>query len=85
MASVVTVFRIYPKDQEDAATTMADIKTKMVYKPVDMKLEEVAFGIKLIRVAFKFEDKEMGSSKIEEALKKLDSVGEIEVEEETLL
>lgn len=85
MASVVTIFRIYPKEQADIAKAVEDIKTKMAYKPADIRQEEVAFGIKLIRAAFKFEDKEMGSSKIEEELKKLDSVGEVEVEEETLL
>ncbi|MDE1865548.1 MAG: hypothetical protein KGH94_02830 [Candidatus Micrarchaeota archaeon] len=85
MATVVTIFRIYPKEQDQIAKTLDDIKTKMEYKPSDIRSEEVAFGIKLIRAAFKFEDKEMGSSKIEDALKKLDSVGEVEVEEETLL
>lgn len=85
MATVVAVFRIYPKEQTDIEGTLNDIRTKMEYKPADMRAEEVAFGIKLIRAAFKFEDKEMGSSKIEDALKKLDSVGEVEVEEETLL
>jgi translation elongation factor EF-1beta len=85
MATVVTIFRIYPKEQADVEKTMSDIKTKMEYKPADIRQEEVAFGIKLIRAAFKFEDNDMGSSKIEDALKKLDSVGEVEVEEETLL
>jgi translation elongation factor EF-1beta len=85
MASVVAVIRIYPKEQSDIEKTLVDIKTKMEYKPADARIEEVAFGIKLIRAAFKYEDKEMGSSKVEEALKKLESVGEVEVEEETLL
>ena len=85
MGTVVAIFRIYPKEQDQVEKTLSDIKTKMEYKPADIRQEEVAFGIKLIRAAFKFEDKEMGSSKIEDALKKLDSVGEVEVEEETLL
>jgi translation elongation factor EF-1beta len=85
MSSVVVVFRIYPKEQDQVEKTVNDIKTKMEYKPADIRSEEVAFGIKLVRCAFKFEDKEMGSSKIEDAIKKLDSVGEVEVEEETLL
>lgn len=85
MGSVVAIFRIYPKEQEGLEQALNDIKTKMTFKPADIRSEEVAFGIKLIRAAFKFEDKEMGSSKIEDELKKLDSVGEVEVEEETLL
>jgi translation elongation factor EF-1beta len=85
MATVVVVFRIYPKEQDQVDRTLSDIKTKVEPKPVDIRSEEVAFGIKLVRCAFKFEDKEMGSSKIEDQIKKLDSVGEVEVEEETLL
>jgi translation elongation factor EF-1beta len=85
MATVVVVFRIYPKEQDQVDKTLADIKTKIEPKPVDIRSEEVAFGIKLVRCAFKFEDKEMGSSKIEDQIKKLESVGEVEVEEETLL
>ena len=85
MATVVVVFRIYPKEQDQVDRTLNDIKTKITPKPADIRSEEVAFGIKLVRCAFKFEDKEMGSSKIEDAIKKLDSVGEVEVEEETLL
>jgi translation elongation factor EF-1beta len=82
MSSVIVIFRIYPKEgMLDSA--ISEIKTTM--KPQDMRTEEVAFGIKLIRVAFKFDDSQMGSSKLEDQLKTLKSVGEVEVEEETLL
>jgi translation elongation factor EF-1beta len=82
MSSVVVIFRIYPKEGRlDEA--MSEIRTKL--KPADMRSEEVAFGIKLIRAMFKFDDAEKGSSKIEEQIKALENVGEVEVEEETLL
>ena len=85
MSSVVVVFRIYPKEQDKVKETLNDIMTKITPKPADIRAEEVAFGIKLVRCAFKFEDKEMGSSKIEDQIKALASVSEVEVEEETLI
>lgn len=82
MSSVVVVFKIYPKEGKlDEA--MAEIKEKL--KPADMRSEEVAYGIRLIRAAFKFNDEEKGSSSIEEQIKALENVGEVEVEEETLI
>jgi translation elongation factor EF-1beta len=62
---------------------MSEIKEKM--KPQDMRAEEIGFGIKLIKAAFRFNDEQTGSSKIEEAVKNIEGVGEVEVEEETLL
>lgn len=83
MSSVVVIFRIYPKDGFKIEDTVSEIKSKL--KPADLKTEEVAFGIKLIRVAFKYDDSTMGSSKIESELNALESVGEVEVEDETLI
>jgi translation elongation factor EF-1beta len=82
VSTVVVIFRVYPKEGMLEGAT-SEIKDKL--RPFDMRIEEVAFGIKLIRAAFKFNDDQMGSSKIEDQIKALDSVGEVEVEEETLL
>jgi translation elongation factor EF-1beta len=81
MSNVIAVFKIYPKEE------MLDKALEQVkgMGPQDVRTEDLAFGIKIIRAAFKFNDEESGSSKIEERLKGLDSVGEVEVEEETLL
>ncbi len=82
MSSVAVLFKVYPKDNmSDAA--MTNIKKQM--NPAGMQLEDVAFGIRVIKVLFKFDDSKTSSSKIEEDLRKVDGVGEIEVMEEGLI
>ena len=82
MSKVAVVFKVYPKDgMLDQA--VANIKEKM--NPPGMQTEDIAFGIKVIKVLFKFDDTETSSSKIEEELRKVEGVGEIEVFEEGLI
>ena len=82
MSSVAVLFKVYPKENMlDQA--VKEIKEKM--KPVGMQVEDLAFGIKVIKVMFKFDNEKTSSSEFEEGLKRLESVGEIEVEEEGLL
>lgn len=82
MSKVGVVFKIYPRDGELERAADA-VRTEL--KPASMQLEEVAFGIKLIKAFFKFDDTETSSSKIEESIKRISSVSEVEVEEESLL
>ncbi len=82
MSKVAILFKVYPKDNMlDKAA--ANIKEKM--NPAGMQTEDVAFGIKVIKVMFKFDDSETSSSKIEDELRRVEGVGEIEVMEEGLL
>lgn len=82
MSSVAVLFKVYPKEgMLDQA--VANIKEKM--KPAGMQVEEIGFGIKVIKVIFKFDDAQTSSSKIEECLRNTEGVGELEVEEEGLL
>jgi translation elongation factor EF-1beta len=82
MSSVAVLFKVYPKEgMLDQA--VANIKEKM--KPAGMQVEEIGFGIKVIKVIFKFDDAQTSSSKIEEGLRNTEGVGELEVEEEGLL
>ncbi len=82
MSKVAVLFKVYPKDN---MLDKAVANIKQIMNPTGMQTEDVAFGIKVIKVMFKFEDSETSSSKIEDALKKVDGVGEIEVMEEGLL
>lgn len=82
MPKVAVLFKVYPRDNMlDKA--LSNIKEQM--KPAGMQTEDVAFGIKVIKVMFKFDDSETNSSTIEEALRKVEGVSEIEVVEEGLL
>ena len=49
-----------------------------------MQLEDIAFGIKVIKVMFVHDDSE-GSSIIEEKLRKVNGVTEVEVADESLI
>jgi len=82
MSKVAVLFNVYPKDNNTEAA-MDNIRKKM--NPAGMQSEEVAFGIKVIKVMFKFDDTETSSSKIEDELRKVEGVGELEVAEEGLI
>ncbi|MEM0107147.1 MAG: hypothetical protein QXD11_01155 [Candidatus Micrarchaeaceae archaeon] len=81
MGKARIIFRIYPKEG------MLDKALKEIkeLKPMDIQEDEVAFGIKLINVLFVYDADKNGSSEIEEKLKKLDSVSEVEVQDESLM
>lgn len=82
MSKVAVVFKVYPQDNMlDKA--VENIKKEM--NPPGMQIEDVAFGIKVIKVLFKFDDSETSSSTIEDKLRKVEGVGEIEVFEEGLI
>jgi translation elongation factor aEF-1 beta len=82
MGKIAIIFKVYPEDNAlDKA--LKNIKEKMA--PKSMQEQEVAFGIKLIRVLFVLEDEDKAASKLEDALKQIDGVREVEVEEESLL
>jgi translation elongation factor EF-1beta len=79
MGKVATLFKVYADDAEAA-------KTKIVaeLKPTSIQVEEIGFGIKVIKVMFIHEDQE-GSTNFEEGLKRIDGVHDVEVAEESLL
>lgn len=81
MSKAAILFKVYPKDGRlDAA--LDEIKSNM--EPSDIGLEEVGFGIKVIKVLFTY-DTATGSSEIEERLRGLDNIQEVEVEQDTLI
>ncbi|MGD0729585.1 MAG: hypothetical protein ABR981_05910, partial [Candidatus Micrarchaeaceae archaeon] len=81
-SSVAVLFKVYPKEGMLDATAK-NIKEQM--SPTGMQVEDLAFGIKVIKVIFKFDDAQTSSSKIEEKLRNVEGVGELEVEEEGLI
>ncbi|MEM0086852.1 MAG: hypothetical protein QW774_01855 [Candidatus Micrarchaeaceae archaeon] len=81
MGKVGIVFKVYPEaGKEEELSKLISEKLK----PQGIQLSDVAFGIKIIKVLFVRDDEE-GSTKLEEELKKLPNVSEVEVEEESLL
>lgn len=82
MSKVAVIFKIYPRENE-LDTALKEIKDKL--KPAAIQSEDVAFGIKVIKARFVFDDSNSSSSSIEDRLKRLNGVGEVEVEEESLI
>jgi len=83
MAMVAVVFKVYPKEGEAIEATADNIRAQM--HPATVQIEDLAFGIKLAKILFKFDDATASSSKLEEGLRAVQGVGEVEVEEESLI
>ncbi|MCL5419958.1 MAG: hypothetical protein M1354_03735 [Candidatus Marsarchaeota archaeon] len=81
MGKVATVFKVYVDNGTDASASR-EIKEKL--KPNGIQSEEVAFGIKVLKVMFIHEDDE-GSTAFEEKLKRIHNVTEVEIDSESLL
>ena len=79
MGKVATLFKVY---SDDADAVLPKIKKET--SPTSIQLEEIGFGIKVIKVMYVHEDSE-GSTKLEERLKKVEGIKDVEVEEESLL
>ncbi len=80
MGKVATTFKIhFDNDKED---NIKDALTKLGAK--DIEIEELAFGIKVIKALFIHDDNE-GSSDIEEHIKGIDGVSQVDVIDETLI
>jgi translation elongation factor EF-1beta len=80
MGDVAVLFRIYTVEGG-----IDKVKTEIVkLKPRGLQIEDVAFGIKTIKVLFIHSDSQ-GSSEIEDELRKIPGVNEVEVLEETLV
>ncbi len=82
MSRASVTFKIYPADGVAIEALAAVIKGM---DPVAVQPMDVAFGIKVLKARFVFDDTQNSSSKIEEQIKKSDLVGEVEVEDESLI
>ncbi|MEM4577140.1 MAG: elongation factor 1-beta [Candidatus Nezhaarchaeales archaeon] len=87
MAKVVVLLRILPADVEVDVETLKDKIQSAIAKLGEgfalqsYEVESIAFGLKALRVAIVMpEDVEGGTYILEEAVRNVDGVGEIEVE-----
>jgi translation elongation factor EF-1beta len=81
MSMVSIIFKVYPEENsfDSVASALKGMEAR------DVKAEDVGFGIKVIKAMFVFDDAKTNSSSIEEAVKGIAGVSEVEVEEESLL
>jgi translation elongation factor aEF-1 beta len=88
MGEVMLVYKIYPKEIEDVGKIQDKIKEGLPedFKLNTLELEPVAFGLKVVKASFIFPDKVSGlSDKLENFLKNIEYVSEIEVTAQTLI
>jgi translation elongation factor EF-1beta len=82
MGSVAVTAKVFVEDMEVFDKVKDSIQKEM--DPYKLEEEEVAFGMKVLKVTFVVKDSS-GGSDIEERLKKVKGVSEVQVEEVTLI
>ena len=82
MGKVATVFKVYAEDIAQTDSIKAEISKD--FKPTGIQVDDIGFGIKVIKVMFVHEDQD-GSTSYEEGLRKIKGVRDVEVEDETLI
>jgi len=75
------VARVFPEDPAQIDKIKEEIAKRM--RLADSKVEEIAFGAKLLKVLIIVSDKEGGD--IEEKLKEIPGVSEVQVDEVSLI
>ena len=81
MGRVAVLFKVYVEAGQEEKVGKEIVQN---LKPSSIQLEEIAFGIKVIKVLFIHEDSE-GSDVYEQKLRKVKGVNEVEVAEESLI
>lgn len=83
MGKVAMNIKVMPESAEtDIEKISEEIKNKLEVK--DLKIEPIAFGLKAIKILVLVEDNE-GSEKVENTIRDIEGVGEVEVESVTLV
>ncbi|MFB6245427.1 MAG: elongation factor 1-beta [Candidatus Nanohaloarchaea archaeon] len=79
MGKISCVYKVMPEDAETDLNAIKD-QLKELIDVQDLGEEEVAFGLKAIKVSTITTDEEGGTDAVEEKLEQLDSVQSIELE-----
>jgi len=90
MGYIMSIYKIYPEEPEDIDKIVEILKKGFVepfkVQTNDIRIEPIAFGLKLIRVGIVFPDKIDGLlDKLEDLLKAIPGIRELEVEGSTLI
>lgn len=82
MAEISIIYKIYLEDPSKVEEVKEEINEK--FKPRDITIEDIGFGVKLIKALFILDEDE-GISKFEEKLKGIKGISNIETESVTRL
>lgn len=85
-SQTVVIFKIFPEEIDSVAEIEAGLKEIKEGELKQMQREPIAFGLEAIKVAFVIPDKVDGAmDSLEQAVRKIKGVNEVEVEGVTLL
>ena len=90
MGYIMSIYKIYPEEPEDI-TRIVEVLKQGLEEPFrvqtnDIRVEPIAFGLSLIRIGVVFPDKIDGLlDKLEDLLKAIPGVRELETEGSTLI
>ena len=79
MGQVAVTFRIMPNEAEGFAAMKKELLGSM--KPAKVEEKEIGFGLKAIHATFIIPDGEGGADKLEETVRAVKGVGQVDVEE----
>ena len=85
MGNAMVVFKVFsdPENLDTVSNALKEVKEGAFR---DLKREPIGFGIEVIRVGYVIPDKTDGAlPKLEEAIKKISGINQVEVEMMTLL
>jgi translation elongation factor aEF-1 beta len=82
MGTAAIITKVFPESPEVLDKVKSSIQEEM--NPYRLEEEEVAFGMKALRVTILVKDSS-GGTEIEERLKKIPGVSEVQIEEVTLI
>ena len=88
MGKVLAVIKVLPENpdinlEEIKEETLKNLPSNVEFK--DYKIEPFAFGINVLRMGFLLDDAEGGTTAVEDVIKNIKGVGEVEVEHVTLI
>ena len=86
MGNALVIIKIYPEEIEDSVKIEESVKGISNGEIKEVKREPIAFGLELVKIAVVIPDKEDGAlPKLEEEIRALPGVKNIEIEGMTLL
>jgi len=85
-SDVIVILKVYPEDPTTISNVERAIRTVKSGVLQDIRREPIAFGLELIRVAFRIPDKVDGAlERLENEISSIKGVNQVEVEGATLI
>jgi len=85
-SNVMVVFKVFPESPEDSDKVEAGLKAVKTGVVQEVRKEPVAFGLSVFRIGVKIPDKTEGlMDKLEEEIRAIEGVSEVETESATLI